>query len=460
MRKIVLDFLIIEFYGRFMFTLAIIDDEEGMLHFLKKIFEIKGYKVYTFQNGTSALSFLEDNEVDTIILDVKLPDIEGDEILKILNGKNIKIPVVIITAYGDVDSAVEFMKIGAYDYVTKPFPKEKILEVVKNACEKCKLQKENKQLKKIIKYSFSPSQIIFKSKIIENIISMAKNVASTDTTVLITGESGTGKELIARLIHNYSNRKDKIFFPINCASLNDNLLESQLFGYVKGAFTGAVNSNKGILKEIDGGTLFLDEVAEIPLNIQAKFLRLIQYNEFIPLGSNKIENVDLRFIVATNKNLENEVKKGKFREDLFYRINVININLPPLRKRKEDIEPLINYYLEKFSKKFNKNIKGIEKNTLKILKKYSWPGNVRELENLIERAVILSNEEYLNEKHFPQDLQLNSDEENNSILPLDDVVKNYIKRIYLFTGKNKYKTAELLKISRKTLDRKLKDMKI
>ncbi len=441
-----------------MYKIAIIDDEEGMLHFLKKIFEIKGYEVYTFQNGTSALSFLETNEVDTIILDVKLPDIEGDEILKILNGRNVKTPVVIITAYGDVDSAVEFMKLGAYDYVTKPFPKEKIIEVVKNACEKYNLQKENKQLKKIIKYNFSPSQIIFKSKIIEDIIFMAKNVASTDTTVLITGESGTGKELIARLIHNYSNRKDKIFFPINCAALSDNLFESQLFGHVKGAFTGAITSNKGILKEIEGGTLFLDEVAELPLNIQAKFLRLIQYSEFIPLGSNKIENVNLRYIIATNKNLEEEVKNGKFREDLFYRINVININLPPLRERREDIEPLINYYVKKFSIKFNKNIKGVEKDTLRILKRYSWPGNVRELENLIERAVILSNEEYLNENHFPQDLQLNSVEDNDTILPLDDVVKNYIKRIYLLTGKNKYKTAQLLKISRKTLDRKLKDI--
>ncbi len=441
-----------------MYRLAIIDDEEGMLHFLKKLFEIKDYSVFTFQTGKSALEFLDNNEVDTIILDVKLPDIEGDEILKTLKSKNIKTPIIVITAYGDVESAVEFMKNGAYDYITKPFPKEKIFEVVKNACEKFSLEKENKQLKKILKINFSPSQIIYRSKIMEQIISLAKNVAPTDTTVLITGESGTGKELIARLIHSYSLRKNKIFFPINCASLTDTLFESQLFGHVKGAFTGAVTSNKGILKEIDGGTLFLDEIAEIPINMQAKFLRLIQYNEFIPLGSNKIEKVDLRYIVATNKNLEEEVKKGKFREDLFYRINVITINILPLRERKEDIEPLIEYFIHKFNQKFAKMIKGIEKNTLKLLKKYSWPGNVRELENLIERAVILSKDLYLNENHFPQDLQIIENEKDDNILPLETVMKNYIKRIYFLTGKNKFKTAQLLKISRKTLDRKLKEL--
>ena len=443
-----------------MFKIAIIDDEEGMLHFLQKLFEMKNYSVVTFQKGNDAIKYLENNYVDTIILDVKLPDIDGDEVLKILRKKNIDTPVIVITAYGDIDSAVEFMKNGAYDYVTKPFPKEKILEVVKNSCEKYQLIRENRSLKKIIKYNFSPSQIIYKSDTINEIIKLAENVANTDTTVLITGESGTGKELIARLIHFSSNRKNKIFFPINCASLTDTLFESQLFGYVKGAFTGAVSSNKGILKEIDGGTLFLDEIAEIPQSMQAKFLRLIQYNEFIPLGSNKIENVDLRYIVATNKNLEEEVKNGKFRKDLFYRVNVITINIPPLRERKEDIEPLIEHFIKVFNKKFNKNIKGIEDNILKILKKYSWPGNVRELENLIERAVILSKDEYLNENHFPRDIQFAIDKNDETIMPLDNVVKNYIKRIYFLTGKNKYQTAQLLKISRKTLDRKLKEIGI
>jgi len=287
----------------------------------------------------------------------------------------------------------------------------------------------------------------------------AKNVAKTDSTVLIVGESGTGKELIARLIHENSNRKDNLFFPINCASITDNLFESQLFGHTKGAFTGAYTSNKGILREIDKGTLFLDEIAEIPVNIQAKFLRLIEYKEFLPVGSNKIEKVDLRFIIATNKNLEEEVKKGNFREDLFYRINVITINVPPLRERREDIEPLIKFFIEKYSKKFNKNVKNIDSDALKLLKRYSFPGNVRELENIIERAVILTNNESITVENLPQELQFN-DDAKDEILPLEEVIKNYIKRIYLFTGRNKFKTAQILKISRKTLDRKLKELDV
>ncbi len=451
---------IIRFIFVNMFKILIIDDEEGMLHFLKRLFEFKNYSVFTFTNGYDGLNFLENNEVDAIILDVKLPDLDGLEVLKSIKQRGLKTPVIIITAYGDIDSAVEFMKIGAYDYVTKPFPKEKILEVVKNACEKYLLEKENKSLKHIIKLNFSFQDIIYKSKIMESVINLAKNVAPSDSTVLISGESGTGKELIARLIHNFSNRKNKIFFPINCASITDTLFESQLFGYVKGSFTGAYTSNKGILKEINGGTLFLDEISEIPINMQAKFLRLIQYKEFIPIGSNKIESTDLRFIIATNKNLEEEVKKGNFREDLFYRINVITINLPPLRERKEDIEPLVEFFISKYSKKFNKKINGIDEDALKILKRYSWPGNVRELENLIERAVILAKNSIITLNELPKDLLGNSFENSDNILSLDEVVKHYIKKVYILCGKNKLKTAEILKISRKTLDRKLKDLNV
>ena len=442
-----------------MFKIVIIDDEEGMRHFLKRLFELKGYRVYTFSKGNDGLNFILKNDIDAIILDIKLPDIDGGEILKKLISRNISIPIIMITAYADIDSAVEYIKIGAYDYVTKPFPKEKILEVVKNACEKHSLQKENLKLKSLINYNISPVDLIYKSKVMENIVSLAKNVAKTDSTVLIVGESGTGKELIARLIHENSNRKNNVFFPINCASITDSLFESQLFGFTKGSFTGAYSSNKGILKEIDKGTLFLDEIAEVPMNIQAKFLRLIEYKEFLPIGSNKIEKVDLRFIIATNKNLEEEVKKGNFREDLFYRINVVTINVPPLRERKEDIEPLIEFFIKKYSKKFNKNVKKVDPDALKLLKKYSFPGNVRELENIIERAIILTNNDSISTEVLPQELQFN-ESAKEELLSLEEVIKNYIKRIYFFTGKNKFKTAQILKISRKTLDRKLKELDV
>jgi two-component system response regulator HydG len=443
-----------------MFKIAIIDDEKGMLHFLKKLFEIKNFKVFDFCSGLEGLEFLKKNRVDSVLLDVRMPDISGEEVLKHIKILDKNLPVIIMTAYGDIDGAVEFIKQGAYDYVTKPFPKEKILEVVKNSCEKYNLLKENIRLKKeLFSYPFSPSDIICESREMTDILMLAKNVAPTDTTVLLQGESGTGKELIAKLIHYHSNRADKIFFPVNCSTFSETLFESHLFGHIKGAFTGAIKEHKGILSEIDGGVLFLDEITEISLQIQSKLLRLVQNKEFIPVGSHRVKFSDIRIIAATNKNLQDEVEKGSFRKDLFYRLNVITVNIPPLRKRKEDIKPLVLYFIKKFSIKFNKIVRGIEQKALDALESYDFPGNVRELENLIERAVILTNKETLGMEAFPDNISEKHFFEINQegILPLDEVINNYIRRVYLMTGKNKLQTANLLKVSRKTIARKLKE---
>ncbi len=437
-----------------MYKIAIIFRDKNILNFLASLLKIEQYYVFLYNSISAIDSF--NNNIDAIIIDFEILNSLSERDTIIRDFKIKKIPIIIITTQDNLKFPEENFQNNEFRFLIKPFAKERFLKIVKNTCKKIFSNKRD-----ILKIDFSPSEIVYKSKIMEKIISLSKKIASSDSIVLITGESGTGKELIARLIHFYSNRKYKVFFPINCAALTDSLFESQLFGYVKGAFTGAIQSNKGILKEIEGGTLFLDEICEIPLSIQAKFLRLIQYKEFIPIGSNKIEKVDLRFIVATNKNLNEEVKKGKFRNDLFYRINVITINIPPLRDRKEDIEILIEHFIKKFNKKFNKNIKGIDKNLLEILKKYSWPGNIRELKNLIERGILISNQEYLSQEHFPENLFISMEEKNETILlSLNEVMKNYIKRIYFLTGKNKLKTAKILKISRKTLDRKLKEMEI
>ncbi len=446
-----------------MYKIVIIDDEKGMLHFLKKLFEINKFQVFAFETGESGIDFIKENRVDTVLLDVRLPDISGEEVLKEIKLINENLPVVIMTAYGDIDGAVEFVKSGAYDYVTKPFPKEKILEVIKNSCEKYSLLRENYQLKKaLISKSFSPDEIIYKSKIMSDILNLAKKVAQTDVTILLEGESGTGKELFAKLIHYHSSRADKIFFPVNCSNFSENLFESHFFGHYKGAFTGAVKSEKGILKEIDGGTLFLDEITEIPNKIQSKLLRLLQNKEFIPVGSSKVEFSDIRIIAATNKNLKDEVLKGNFRKDLYYRLNVMSLNIPSLKERKEDIKPLIIHFIKKFSVKFNKVVRGISDDALKLLQQYEFPGNVRELENLIERAVILTNEDTIGCEFFPIDFAniCDSQYDMQKILPLDDVIRNYIYRIYLFTGKNKQQTADILKVSRKTVARKLKELEI
>jgi len=439
--------------------ILICDDEQGILNYLKKLLQSQGYAVETFCAGHDLLRRLESGEpsdADLLLQDVRMPDIDGISVLKKVKKLRPELPVVIMTAFGTIDAAVETIKLGAYDYVTKPFPKEKILSVMRNALEKEQLLQENRALKSELGKPIQES-IIFRSTAFREIYELTLQVAASEANILVLGESGTGKELIAGAIHYNSMRKERRFLSINCAALAETLLESQLFGHVRGAFTGAVTSQKGLLEEAHGGTLFMDEIGDMSLSIQAKLLRVIQERDFIPVGATKAKSADIRFVAATNKNLEREVREGRFREDLYYRLNVINIPLPPLRDRKEDVEPLALHFLKKYSLRMKKPVSGVSPESLALLCAYDWPGNIRELENVIERAVILARSEFITPKELPiWHKQAGSVVRREvELISLENVERDHIERTLANTGYHKSRSAEILGISRKTLDRKI-----
>jgi DNA-binding NtrC family response regulator len=440
--------------------ILICDDEEGILKYLNKLFVSQGYAVETFTGGHELLTRLREGDAqegDLLLQDVRMPDIDGITVLCEVKKLRPALPVIVMTAFGTIDAAVEAIKLGAYDYVTKPFPKEKILGMIKNALEKEQLIQENRSLKSELEKPIRQDNIIFKSSVFREVYEMTLQVAASEANILVLGESGTGKELIAAAIHYNSQRRAQRFLSINCAALTETLLESQLFGHLKGAFTGATNSQKGLLLEADGGTLFLDEIGDMSLPIQAKLLRVIQEGDFIPVGATMSMTVDIRFVAATNKNLEHEVREGRFREDLFYRLNVISIPLPPLRDRREDVKPLAEHFLKKSSLRMKKMVTGITPEALKLLVDYDWPGNIRELENVIERAVILARTESLTPKELPlwkKELQAPAKREG-PLVSLENMERDHIARTLAGTGYHKSKSAEILGISRRTLDRKI-----
>src|SRR5512133_866883 len=375
-------------------TIFICDDEPDILRYLDKLLQASNYQVETFSRGTDLLTRLEGATAapcDVILQDVRMPDLDGLQMLDQLCKRWPDIPVVIMTAHGTIDDAINAIKQGAYDYITKPFPKEKLLGTLERLLDHRRLARENRRLREELNLgSNSADAIIFRSAAFREVYDLTLQVAESDANILITGESGTGKELIACALHYNSPRRAAPFVTLNCATLTDNLLESQLFGHLRGAFTGAIVNQKGLLEEADGGTLFLDEIGDVSPAVQAKLLRVIQERDFIPLGSTRSKKVDVRFLAATNKDLQREVSEGRFREDLYYRLNVISIELPPLRARPEDIEPLALHFLRRFAGRMSKAIHGIDHDALAALQSYSWPGNVRELENVMERAVILT----------------------------------------------------------------------
>ncbi|WP_459892960.1 sigma-54-dependent transcriptional regulator, partial [Desulfothermus okinawensis] len=370
-----------------MTKILIVDDDSSIVDVLDIALENEGYKTFKASNIKDGKRLLLSNIMDLVVLDIKLGNENGLDLLKFISKELPHLPVLMITAFADPKTAVKAMKLGAKDYIPKPFDIEEFLLVVKKTIEKSRLEEENIWLKKELKNKYG--QIIGNSRKMQDIFTLINKIAPTNINVLITGESGTGKELIARAIHENSNRKDYPFVAINCGGVPDELVESELFGYRKGAFTGAVQSKKGLLQKAHKGTFLLDEVGEISQNIQIKLLRCIQDGTFIPLGSLEEIKVDVRFIGATNRDIEEEVSKGTFREDLFYRLSGMILHVPPLREREEDILLLAEHFLKKFSKEQNKNIKGFSKEAQKKLMSYEYPGNVRELENLIERAVAL-----------------------------------------------------------------------
>jgi len=451
--------------------ICICDDEEGILLYLKK--RLKGHRVDTFSRGSDLLARLEQQDaagIDLLLQDVRMPDMDGLQVLKRVKKIRPDLPVIIMTAFGTVDDAVQAIKQGAYDYLIKPFPKEKVLGMVDHVLEFQRLARENRRLRDELSVTGSHEPTVFASPRFREVYDLTLRVAASDANILILGESGTGKELIAGTLHRNSLRRERPFVSLNCAALTDTLLESQLFGHLRGAFTGAVVNQKGLLEEADGGTLFLDEIGDVSPAVQAKLLRVIQERDFIPLGSTRSRKVDVRFLAATNKDLEREVAAGRFREDLYYRLNVISIQLPPLRERPEDIEPLALHFLRRFAGRMSKEIHGIDPEALLALQCYSWPGNVRELENVMERAVILTVGSSITSAAIPLRgaVPLTAPVPASSpappaaapkplMVPLEEMERQHIEAVLRGTGYHKSRTAEILKISRRTLDRRISD---
>lgn len=437
------------------YTVLFVDDEISSLRTISAILKKSGYKVITAQTVDEGITKLEAEIPSCILLDYRLPGKDGIEMLKWLRENNIRIPVIMLTAYGTIEKAVEAMKLGAFHYLVKPVDPNTLLNIIKEAIEKHTLIIDQQE-----DLSNKFPEIIGKSKPIKEIFYIIEMIAKTNANVLITGESGTGKELVARAIHNHSLRKNKPFIVVDCTTIPENLLESELFGYEKGAFTGATERKIGLLELANEGTVFLDEIGELPLALQKKFLRFLQEKEIQRLGSINRIKVDVRVIAATNKDLEKAVKEGIFREDLYWRLNVIRIHMPPLRERKEDIPLLVNHFLKKFAKENNKPLPVLEPEVMDVLMEYDWPGNVRELAHVIERAVVLSPSGIISIKHLPKRIlgfsKIKTSSEFQETLNLLEMEKRLILKALNETGWNQTKAAALLGITRKQLRTKMK----
>jgi two-component system response regulator GlrR len=377
--------------------ILVVDDDRNLVELIQMRLETAGYEVVTSLHEEEALAKAKEQPFDLAIVDLQLVNMDGISLMEDLHRIIPEIPVIILTAYGSIESAVDAMKRGAYSYITKPFEHQDLLCHIEKAIENRLLTTEIERLKLLLEERFSPENVITRSEKMQKVLESISRIAATESTVLLLGESGTGKDLIAKVIHLASDRKDKPFVAVNCAALPETLLESSLFGHEKGAFSGAIKSAKGLFLQANEGTIFLDEIGDMPLSIQAKVLRVLQERQFYPVGSEKLVEVDVRIIVATNKNLEEQVKQGLFREDLYYRIHVIPIHLPPLRDRKEDIPLLADHFLEKFREKVKKDIKGLTPQAMQKLMLHDWPGNVRELENVIEYAAAMTDKELITE---------------------------------------------------------------
>jgi two-component system response regulator GlrR len=403
--------------------ILVVDDDANILKVLKMRLEAEGYQVTTAGEAQTARQLATDIAFDFALVDLKLNGTNGIQLMETLHQLNPEMPVIILTAYGTIKSAVEAMRKGAYSYLTKPFNYDELLLQAKNCIEKTRLTKEIKSLKKMVKDRYGFDNIIGRSHKMEKVLEQVAKAADSDSTICIEGESGTGKELIAKTLHLASSRADRQFVAINCAAIPETLFESELFGYKKGAFTGAIQNKEGLMSQAQGGTFFLDEISEMPLSMQAKLLRVMQEKEFVPVGGRKTIKMDIRFIASTNKNLREEVTKGSFREDLFYRIYVIAIHLPPLRERKGDIPVLSHYFLDKLSNDMNKKMTGFPSKALQKLMRHTWPGNVRELQNTIERAITMGNKDIISDELILPALNA----EENNLKPLKDAKENFEK---------------------------------
>ncbi len=440
-------------------TILIIDDEEDLRRLLTKLLALEGHRILEAGDARSAQEILNKEDLQVVITDVKLPDVSGIDLIPRIKAINPFTEIIVLTAYGTIHDGVRAIKEGAFDYITKGDEDNKIVPIVERAMEKAQMQQRIEQLEKKVEEKYNFENITGDSLILKEAIDIAKKVAETDAAVLIQGETGTGKELFAQSIHYSSNRKSKPFVAINCSSFSKELLESELFGYKAGAFTGANKNKKGLFEEANYGTMFLDEIGEIEISLQAKLLRVLETNSFIKAGDTKTTHVDVRIISASNRNLEEEIENGNFRPDLYYRISVMKINLPSLRDRKEDIPILINEFIKFYREKLNRNIKEIEPGFIQKLQSYNFPGNIRELRNLVERAVILTSDDTLKEGALPAELLLNKPDISASSLKenyrLDNLEKDHIIKTLKLVDGNKTKAAEMLGIGLTTLYRKL-----
>ncbi len=445
-----------------MSDILLVDDEKSVRSTLSLFLQKEGCKVVEAENGKEAIEHLESHIFDLVITDLKMHPMDGLEVLRETKSRNPLTEVIVMTGFGTVESGVEAIKTGAYDYIQKPFDRDEFLLLVGKALERKDLISEVEFLQKELKEKYAFENIVGKSNEIMDVLSMVTKVAGTDSTILITGESGTGKELIAKAIHLNSRRKNRAFVTINCGALPENLQESELFGHVRGAFTGAIREKRGLFQEANGGTLFLDEVGETVLSAQVKLLRFLQDGEIRRVGENDPIYVDVRLLAATNRDLEKAMEDGSFREDLYYRLNVIPIHLPALRQRRDDIPLLVNHFLERYAEKTKKKMTSVSPEAMKILSGYNWPGNVRELENVMERAVILTNRNVIIPKDLPPSIidgkmmPVENKVNTTSEVTLDELEKDYILNILEKYDWNQKRASEILGISTTTLWRKLK----
>ena len=439
-------------------NILLIDDEEKLRALLSRIIRLEGFTVFEAGNLKTGLKMLEKENVDVLLCDVKLPDGTGVDFVNAVKQKFPLTEIVLLTAYGNIADGVQAMKNGAFDYITKGDDNDKIIPLLNRAMEKVQLQKRIERLEQQVGKKYGFESILGESAIITEAISLAKKVAPTNATVLLLGETGTGKEVFAQAIHNGSKRAGNPFMALNCSAFGKELLESEIFGHKAGAFTGATKDKKGLIEEASTGTLFLDEIGEMNIDLQSKLLRVLETNEFIKVGDTKSTKINVRVIAATNRNLENDVKEGKFREDLFYRINVFTITLPALRERKKDIPVLAAHFLTLFSQKANTQINSMSSEFIERLQQHDWKGNIRELKNIMERAVILATGPQLSVDSLPIELQLISYKPQNlSAFDLASVEKLHIQRVLNHTRGNKTETAKLLNIGLTTLYRKIEE---
>ncbi len=439
-------------------TILIVDDEKNIRDGLAEAFALEGYATLTAQDGQEAQNILDDHYVDLVVTDLKMPKVSGMELLQFIKRRWQNIPVIIITAHGDISEAVAAMQYGALEFITKPLDLDHLLKLTKNALEIRELSIKNQELREEVLAQQRISSIIGKSPAMRKIFDLVRKVAPTKASVLITGESGVGKELIADAIHNLSPRRDKPLIKVHCAALAESLLESELFGHEKGAFTGAQTRKRGRFEMADTGSLFLDEIGEINQNVQIKILRVLQERKFERVGGESTLEVDVRFIAATNKDLKLEIEEGRFREDLYYRLNVVNIHIPPLRERREDIPLLAATFLHEFSQENAKEIEGFETRAKQALFAYDWPGNVRELRNCIESAVVMASGRFIVMEDLPPGPRSTQEKKEihiPALSSLQEAEKILIAETLAMLGWNKTKTAEVLKIGRKTLYQKI-----